>query len=253
MLLRILLIVTILIGIGAIAVTQFVVRPHVQTIIDVRDKNLKDYQNEKQAHGKTKSQLKDTKDKLALTEKNLDETKTQLTAVTTKATEQEKRANNLDQELGKTKQTLSGVQADLAAWTALGIPVNEVRALIADFKKLRNTNEAIEEEKKILALNLKKAEDKIKALTGGEDDPDPPLPAGLNGRVLVVDPKFDFVVLNIGAKNGVEPRGVLMVSRNSKLVAKVRVATVQPERSIANVMPGWKITPIKEGDQVLVY
>ena len=61
MLLRILLIVTILIGIGAIAVTQFVVRPHVQTIIEVRDKNLKDYQNEKQAHCKTRNELKDTK------------------------------------------------------------------------------------------------------------------------------------------------------------------------------------------------
>ena len=36
MLLRVLLIVTILIGIGAIAVSQFVVRPHIQTIIDAR-------------------------------------------------------------------------------------------------------------------------------------------------------------------------------------------------------------------------
>jgi hypothetical protein len=253
MLLRILLIVTILIGIGAIAVTHFVVRPHVQTIIDARNKNLQDFQNEQRAHGKTKTTLKNTETKLTQTEKTLDETKTQLTAVTTKATEQEKRANNLDQELGRTKQTLAGVQADLAAWTALGIPVNDVRALIADFKKLRSVNEAIEEEKKILATNLKKAEDKIKALTGGEDDPDPLLPAGLNGKVLVVDPKFDFVVLDIGANKGVEPRGVLMISRNSKLVAKVRVATVQSDRSIANIMPGWKIAPVKEGDQVLVY
>src|SRR5258705_4038642 len=123
MLLRILLIITILIGIGAIAVSQFVVRPHIQTIIDAREKNLKNYQNEQRAHTKTKGTLKDTQGKLAQTEKNLEETRTQLATTTTKANEQEKRANNLDQELTKTKQTLAGAQADLAAWVALGIPV----------------------------------------------------------------------------------------------------------------------------------
>src|SRR5262245_17270804 len=106
MLLRILLIVTILIGIGAIAVSHFVVRPHIQTIIDARNKNLQDYQNETKAHGKTKSTLKDTQAKLSATEKNLDETKTQLAAATTKANEQEARAKGLETDLNKTKQEL---------------------------------------------------------------------------------------------------------------------------------------------------
>src|SRR4051794_5129129 len=120
MLLRVLLIITILIGLGAIAVSQYVVRPHIETIIAARNKNLQDYQNEKRDHGKTKTTLKNTEGKLATTEKNLEETKTQLVAANTKATEQEKRANTLDQDLTKTKQTLAGAQADLAAWGALG-------------------------------------------------------------------------------------------------------------------------------------
>jgi hypothetical protein len=66
----------------------------------------------------------------------------------------------------------------------------------------------------------------------------------------VVDPKYNFVVLDIGSNKGVEPRGVLVVSRNSKLVAKVRVASVQPDRSIANIIPGWKLDEVMEGDQV---
>ena len=57
-------------------------------------------------------------------------------------------------------------------------------------------------------------------------------------------------VLDIGSNKGVEPRGVLVVSRNSKLVAKVRVASVQPDRSIANIIPGWKLDEVMEGDQV---
>jgi len=167
------------IGIGAIAVSQFVVRPHIQTIIDAREKNLKDYQNEQRAHTKTKTVLKEKEAKLAQTEKNLEDTRTQLAAATTKATEQEKRANGLDQELTKTKQTLSGVQADLAAWSALGIPVEQVKNVIAEVKQLRVANEAIEEEKKILVANLKKADDRLKAILGNDEAPDPPLPAGL--------------------------------------------------------------------------
>ena len=250
MLLRILLIVTILIGLGAIAVSHFVVRQHIQGIIEVRDKNLKDYQNERSAHTKTKGTLKDTQAKLQDTEKTLDETKTQLAATTTKANELEQRAKGLETDLTKTKQDLAATKADLAAWAALGIPVDQVKAVIAEAKKLRTANEAIEEEKKILAANLKKAEDKIKILTGTDDAPDPLLPTGLKGKVVVVDPKYNFVVLDIGSNKGVEPRGVLVVSRNSKLVAKVRVASVQPDRSIANIIPGWKLDEVMEGDQV---
>ena len=250
MLLRILLIVTILIGIGAIAVSHLVVRPHIQEIIDARNKNLKDYQDEQRSHTKTKGNLKDTQAKLQDTQKSLDDTKTQLAAATTKASEQEQRAKGLETDLNKTKQDLGAARADLAAWAALGIPVDQVKAVIAEAKKLRTANEAIEEEKKILAANLKKAEDKIKILTGGENDPDPLLPPGLKGNVVVVDPKYNFVVLDIGSSKGVEPRGVLVVSRNSKLVAKVRVASVQPDRSIANIIPGWKLDEVMEGDQV---
>ena len=250
MLLRVLLIVTILIGIGAIAVSQFVVRPHIQTIIDARDKNLKDYQNEQRAHTKTKGELKDTKGKLATTEKNLEETKTQLAAANTKASEQEKRANGLDQELTKTKQTLGTAQAELAAWAALGIPVDQVKNVITEAKNLRAANEAIEEEKKILMATVKKQQAKIDQYESPEDAV-PILPANLRGKVLVVDPKYDFVVLDIGANKGVEAKGVLIVSHDSKLVAKVKVSSVQPDRSIANIMPGWKLGPVREGDLVV--
>ena len=77
------------------------------------------------------------------------------------------------------------------------------------------------------------------------------LPVGLAGKVLVVDPKWSFVVLNIGEKQGAVRRGVLLVSRNSKLIGKVRISSTQAERSIANIMPGWKLGEIAEGDQVL--
>ena len=75
----------------------------------------------------------------------------------------------------------------------------------------------------------------------------------VKGKVLVVDPKWDFVVLDVGARNEVPEKGVLLVSRNGELVAKVRVMNVQDQRSIANIMPGWKLKDVTEGDVVLAY
>ncbi len=66
-----------------------------------------------------------------------------------------------------------------------------------------------------------------------------------------MDPKWDFVVLDIGEKQQVVPNGVMMVSREGKLVAKVKVVSVQIDRSIANIMPGWKLNEVSEGDLVI--
>jgi hypothetical protein len=63
-----------------------------------------------------------------------------------------------------------------------------------------------------------------------------------------VDPKFDFVVLDVGHDKGMLENGEMLVSRDGKLVAKVKVRAVERDRSIANVLPGWKLTDVYEGD-----
>jgi hypothetical protein len=76
------------------------------------------------------------------------------------------------------------------------------------------------------------------------------LPAGLRGKILQVDPKWDFVVVNVGGDQGVLPDGELLISREGKLVAKVIVTSMEKDRCIANLVPGWKLGEIFEGDQV---
>lgn len=78
-----------------------------------------------------------------------------------------------------------------------------------------------------------------------------PLPPGLRGKVLVSDPKWNFVVINVGEDQGVLEQGELLVNRDGKLVAKVKVRTVQKDRSIANIIPGWQLGEVVEGDQVI--
>jgi cell shape-determining protein MreC len=66
-----------------------------------------------------------------------------------------------------------------------------------------------------------------------------------------VDPKWDFVVLNVGENQGVLADGEMLVSRDGKLVAKIVVRSVQRDRSIANLVPGWQLGEIIEGDEVI--
>lgn len=248
MLLRIFLIVAILAGIGVIAVSQFKVRPHIETIISERETNKENWKREETNRKQKEKELAATKTTLDKTTKDLEARTTELTSTKGALDAEQKRANGLQKDLTGTRATLKEAQQNLEAWRLLGIPVEQVRAVIASEKKLRAANEALEEEKKVIAGKLDKA---MKDLAFYKDPNDPELPAGLKGTVLVVDPKWNFVVLDIGEKQGVVPRGVLLVSRNSKLVGKVRVQSTQGDRSIANIMPGWKLTEIMEGDQVL--
>jgi hypothetical protein len=250
MLLRIFLILAILAGIGVIAVSQLKIKPHIQGIVDERDTNKKNWQREETTRKQKEKELAATKTTLDSTKKTLDETQTQLTSTKGQLDAEQKRANDLQTNLAKSRDELKGARQDLEAWRLLGIPVEQVRAVIVSEKKLRAANEALEEEKKLISNNLVKVKQQLEEYIGDKDI-DPPLPTGLKGTVLVVDPKWNFVVLNIGEKQGVVPRGVLLVSRNSKLIGKVRVQSIQGDRSIANVMPGWKLGEIMEGDEVL--
>jgi cell shape-determining protein MreC len=76
------------------------------------------------------------------------------------------------------------------------------------------------------------------------------LPATVKGKVLVCDPKWHFVVINAGEDQGVVEHGELLVNRDGKLVAKVIVSSVQKDRCVANVMTGWQLGEIYEGDVV---
>ena len=95
---------------------------------------------------------------------------------------------------------------------------------------------------------LLKATVELQKLTG--PDPIVRLPADLHGKIVVVDPKWDFVVLNVGDDQGALEDGEMLVSRDGKLVAKVVIRSVQKDRCIANIVPGWKIGEMFEGDEV---
>jgi hypothetical protein len=249
MLLRISLILAILLGAGTIFITQKMARDHFTEMRDARDKNAKDrdiatqrYQKDEKTLAATSNVLNQTKQTLAKTEEELNGTKQQLASA-------QDTLNKTKSELAKTIETRKQVEADLAKWSELGVKPDQVRDMIAALQRNKDAIVALEDEKKILSRNVEVLQNRINILLG--QDYEVPLPAGTKGSVVAVDPKWNFVVIDRGATNGMLEGGVLMVHRNSQLVGKIRIREVLQNRSVASPMPGWNLGEIEEGDQVI--
>jgi hypothetical protein len=191
---------------------------------------------------KTTAELKQTKAELEATAAAKEKADAEVAAQT-------KRADKLTADLDKTRQERDTAQQDLAAYKATGVSPQQILGFNAEIKGLKDNLTVAETEKTVLVRKLVKTETELARFV----TPDKPvfLPAALKGKVLVADPKWNFVVLSVGETQGVLENGELLVNRNGRLVAKVVVRSVQKDRSIANVLPGWELGEVMEGDLVI--
>ena len=245
---RISLIVAILAALGAGILNVLQVRDHINTLISQRDDYHTQLTQTQATLSKTQSDLTKTKADLADTQQQLADAQTARKKAEDIAAAQIKRADDLADKLTKATQDRDAAQADLAAYKATGKSPQEVLQLLALIKQDQDTINAINDEKGVLTRTVVRLKNQLNELIGTNSVVT--LPASLKGNVVVVDPKWDFVVLNIGDEQGVLPEGELLVSRDGKLVAKIIVRTVEKDRCVANIMPGWKLGEVFEGDVV---
>ena len=249
MLIRISLIIAIIAGLAAGALNFIKVKEKIDAVVTERN----DWHTK---HDKTFAELTTTKSTLVKTEKDLTSTKEKLATTqqerdkaVAEAEIQIKKSTELTDKLAVTVRERDDSRAELAAYTSTGYKPEQIAGL---GKQIRQSQEALEaslEEKKILSASLLKANDEIEWIKG--KTPYVKLRADLKGKILVADPKWEFVVLNVGQDEGAKIHGEMLVSRNGKLVAKVIISEVQKGRCIANVLPGWKLGDVTEGDNVI--
>jgi len=250
MLLKVSLIVAILAGLGTLVISQLQVAEKITELKTQYQTTSNELTTTKDSEAKARQEAKAAKSEADKTKKELVETAANLESASAKATSQETRANRAEGELNTARGELTAAQRDLAAWKALGRPVEQIEKSLADLVKANIALEALGEEKRVMNRELGRTKQRL-AIYEADKDIAPDLPQGLKGKVVAVDAKWDFVVLDIGSKQGLVERGVLLVNREGKLVAKLRVTTVDAERSIANVLPEWKQADVMAGDVVL--
>jgi len=245
---RISLIVAIVAALAAGALNVFQIRDKINTLITERDDFHSKWDQTRNELNTTRQELTKTKDDLTQTQQTLASTQTQLTNAMVTATTQQKRADELADKLTKTTQERDDAQNQLAAFKATGLTADQVGGLNKALKSTQNELAAVQEENSVLQRTVNRLTVKLNELIGSNYVVT--LRADLKGKVMAVDPKWNFVVLNIGGDQGVLDDGEMLVSRDGKLVAKVIVRSVQKDRSIANIIPGWQLGDIIEGDEV---
>lgn len=250
MLNRISLIVVILAGIGAIVFGQMQVKKKIDETIADRNRYHANWQSELARANKLEKELNETKEKLQQTELDLAAARQEIVAKGEQIAQLETELRRTNERLSRTIGERNEAQAKLAAYEGTGLNPDEIKEVIArlkdsldEIKVLNGT--IVDRERTIGGLKARIAE-----LVGDEAVP-VILPAGLKGKIKVVDPKFDFVVIDLGKNDGMLLNGQMLVSRDGKLVAKVRIVNVQDNASIANVLPSWQLEDIMEGDNVI--
>lgn len=253
LLVRICLILAILASIGAGVIGFVHVKPAIEglqqnlaTETDTRKKAEADRDKNKKDLAATQETLQKEKEAHSGTRKERDQAKSDKESAV-------KQAATARKELADSQAKSAGLEQELAAWAATGVKPDQIKEIIEARKKaesevavLAKDKETLEREKRNLNLRLAALIDPNK-----DEESGPEMQGPIVGKVVLVDPKWDFVILNVGTKNNVLVKGVFLVNRDGKLVSKVRVRSVTEDTCIASVMSGWKLTEIAEGDQIL--
>ena len=155
---------------------------------------------------------------------DLEKTKTELTALNTKATEKTTEVETKVAEIATLKKNLDEINAKG--------PANDtqVKDLKTELAEQQLNLEKLQEK-------LTKAQTQVTALAQKESArKDVQRKNNFTGRVLAVNQAWNFVVLNLGDRNGMSNNVELLVKRGTQLVGKVRITSVEPATSIADIV-----------------
>jgi hypothetical protein len=201
---------------------------------------------------KFNKETKDLRGQLDNTSKELGAATNDLMAAQAKAQEQQQRADKASTDLTSVTAERNAAQEELNRWHLFELTPDQIRTDLARLRTVERERDVFTTENQTMTREITRLKNEL-ARYKGTDEPDIVLPPGTKGTVIAVDPKYDFVVLNIGGNQGVLENAKMLVARNGKLVGKVKITSVEPNRSIANVLPDWKQDEngVMEGDQVI--
>lgn len=152
-----------------------------------------------------------------------------------------------NEELGKVQKEKLTLAGDLAK------AKQSYQALSNELTTLRQAKEALERRvKEMLALQAQEAEKIVVKPTASAGNPRPVPQAAkpLEGKVLVVNRDFNFVVVNLGSKDGVKVGDQFSLWREGKAVAKAQVEKIYDAMAAATLLTEELKGQVKEGDQV---
>jgi len=109
--------------------------------------------------------------------------------------------------------------------------------LQAQLDEARKQLESAERENTFLSDKIRTAQDHTTQLQEERKTRGPTATkSGVRGTILAVNQAYNFVVLNLGGRHGVEPNAEMLVFRDGTLIGKIRVSTVEPSTAIGDII-----------------
>ena len=240
----------------ATAVLGFVNKGTLDTKVADLNTTTQGLQTANQALEKTSTDLKKSTEDLATSTAEKEQALTQAQSAKTAADQAVSKLTELETAVSTKEGDIAKLTADVAAKeaeltqlrsnapTASAEPTADVQAQLLEKETLITQ----------LQGNLDTAKTQLSEVRQKDADRQAlKMRDGLQGRVLAVNQAWNFVVLNLGDKNGVVGNAELLVKRGNNLIGKVRVTSVEPATSIADIVvssipQGVSIVP---GDNVI--
>src|SRR6266571_307513 len=185
----------------------------------------------------------------------------------TKSAEAKNRAAKAEAELAQVQKEKADLQAKLDSSqqeiASLQKRVEEAeKNANASVDDLRRQLDSAEKEKVFLSEKLQDAqgraaqpkEGKKRRETGSaQGETGSPHRAGVRGTVLAYNQVYNFVVLNLGARHGVESNSEMLVLREGTLIGKIRISSVEPATAIGDIIPSSlaRGVQVQPGDTVI--
>src|SRR5437870_12883278 len=122
-------------------------------------------------------------------------------------------------------------------------PTADLQSQVDD---LRRQLESAEKEKVFLSEKLQDAQGrpaqpkegkKRRETASTQGETVSPHRTGVHGTVLAYNQVYNFVVLNLGARQGVESNSEMLVLREGTLIGKIRISSVEPATAIGDIIP----------------
>lgn len=190
----------------------------------------------------TQASLQETEQQLTTTRADLDTAKGQVDTLTATVADKDKEIVRLNNIINKVDQTDASQGAPTE--DPLAAPLRDAQAKVAELQTL---NDTLQNKMSEIETRSRLLEDKEKARLAGVSRP------GIEAEVQAVNQAWNFVVIDKGDKAGVSPNSKLVVKRGGEMIARLRVTSVEPNTSVADIVPGSLARGafIRPGDNVI--
>ena len=185
----------------------------------------------------TKAELEQTRSDLEQTRLELDQTKAELDAARATVTRLQGEIAEKNNQIAQLNETIAGLEEEKGTLEA------SVQSKEDEIANLEAEKASLEEEKAMLEAQLEKC--------SAAQDTTRSLPPNTVGKVVMVNPEWQYLVVDLGSNQGAALGAELMVHRGDQFLGKIRLSAIREDVSIADFLPGAKVDQIKENDDVL--